>query len=195
MFQIGYAKHLNWYIRRFFRRGKSILLKPTLRCNLNCKYCSTKLTTGKKPVCKRELGFRDWEHILEHHDSIKEITISGGEPFLYRDIVKLVTYLLNRKIMVSIHTNLTSKRGLKLPKSKRLFIKATYHSGVDIEKFIKNLELYKKKYRVLVWVMGIPGSISKRLQTTSSQRKESSLILAPDGVIFESHQKLESAYN
>lgn len=132
--------------------GISVGVNPTTRCNLDCDYCASSIFLGEHPVFKKELNVQQWLIILlNHKPRINIITISGGEPAIYRDIVPLVNYLAKMKIAVRILTNLTSKRLLEIDKSPYVRIYTTFHYGyANMDKFMENLKLYKEKFVVAV---------------------------------------------
>lgn len=73
----------------------NLLVIPLLgKCNLNCKGCD-----AYAPLCKEEDSFyppedvkRDLQILTKKGFSIKEISLEGGEPFLYRDLLDAVSY-------------------------------------------------------------------------------------------------------
>ena len=62
----------------------------TNECNLRCNHCYR--YSGEKE--KNELSFYEWKEILHtlKDNGIKDISISGGEPFIYNDIYELIDY-------------------------------------------------------------------------------------------------------
>ena len=72
-------------------------------CNLNCSYCDTKW--ANEPACDYEELSPDeiCEYVSE--TGIKNVTLTGGEPLLQKDIRSLVEKLLNKSdIRVEIET-------------------------------------------------------------------------------------------
>lgn len=59
----------------------------TERCNLDCKYCFRKVTNVEDIECDNILDFM---HRLNKVETIDEIYLTGGEPFLYKDLEKLL---------------------------------------------------------------------------------------------------------
>lgn len=61
------------------------------KCNLNCKYCfSEKYSIATQLNLETVSKFIEK---LDQKDKIEEITITGGEPFLYSEFVNLVKVL------------------------------------------------------------------------------------------------------
>ena len=86
---------------------ESISIELTTNCNLRCKHCC--IAAGDLPIAniKNEICFKiiDWAE----KKKIKEITLTGGEPLLYPDLIEILLYLRNHfSGTVQIITNLTS---------------------------------------------------------------------------------------
>lgn len=80
-----------------------IQISLTYRCNLRCKMCSI---AGLLPQ-EEELSTEQIFHIIDEAKSykIKEIVLTGGEPFLREDIFKICEYSYNKGIRSIITTN------------------------------------------------------------------------------------------
>jgi cyclic pyranopterin phosphate synthase len=61
----------------------------TDRCNFNCLYCR-----GIKSELKGDLSFEHAKEVIDiwSQGNIKNIRFSGGEPILWKDLLKLVKY-------------------------------------------------------------------------------------------------------
>jgi MoaA/NifB/PqqE/SkfB family radical SAM enzyme len=101
---------LYWCFRTF---GRPVLLpfnytlSITYRCNSRCKTCNIWKIQQKIPV-DMELTLDEWEKVLKSlGDSPYWITISGGEPFLRRDLVEIIKTIdeYNRPKIINIPTN------------------------------------------------------------------------------------------
>lgn len=91
----------------------SYLLKPTLavfcvtnECSLRCKHCSSASTTR----LKEELTRREIETMIDdlYEAGLIHLGISGGEPFLRKELFDIVRYAFNKGLDVSISTNGTT---------------------------------------------------------------------------------------
>lgn len=62
----------------------SITLIPTLRCNINCKYCYN------KGVSIGEIDSERWKGVLQeiYRSDVTTLTITGGEPLLRTDVIE-----------------------------------------------------------------------------------------------------------
>ncbi|MGQ9464110.1 MAG: radical SAM protein [bacterium] len=80
---------------------ETINIFPTFRCNLKCEMCFIKYAKVED-----ELEIKDWFHII---DSIKRfhprIHISGGEPLVFKDIMKIIEYIKHNDLLLNITTN------------------------------------------------------------------------------------------
>lgn len=79
---------------KFIMKRASLLV--SLNCNLNCKLCvvgSPYHTTGNFPDVSKLIG--DMDTLFHIVDYVEIVTISGGEPLLYKQLPKLLEELLN----------------------------------------------------------------------------------------------------
>lgn len=84
----------DFHFRTRFSKPFMILIEPTLRCSMKCKFCDLSSdTTYPKEV---ELSLGQWKRILkeirDYSDLIRDIFISGGEPFLRPDMCDIIEY-------------------------------------------------------------------------------------------------------
>lgn len=77
-------------------------IQITNRCNLKCKYCY--MDANKNLL---DLSFSRFEEIIKKFQvlGIRNVMLSGGEPCLHRDIVKMITYLSEHGLKVGLVTN------------------------------------------------------------------------------------------
>jgi len=79
----------------------------TLRCNMNCSYCY--LRSGKiyREESKDEISFEQIKKIID--EMLKNgsyiLDLSGGEPFLRKDILEIIKYASDRIPFIYILTN------------------------------------------------------------------------------------------
>jgi radical SAM protein with 4Fe4S-binding SPASM domain len=88
-----------------FGLPESIFIEPTNTCNLKCPLCPT--GSGKMKRRKGFLSFENFKKIIDEiGDYIYYLTLTNyGEPFLNKDILKIISYAKSKKIIVSILTN------------------------------------------------------------------------------------------
>lgn len=71
-------------------------------CNFKCRQCFSKFGT------KKLLSVKDWEKIVDNciaGADVAEFNIAGGEPMLYPELVKLVKYIRDKGVKISLITN------------------------------------------------------------------------------------------
>lgn len=102
----------NYWINRFLyktslseKKPWSVVINPTLSCNLRCKNCDIWKLMGYGT----KLGVKEWKGIILN---IRKwlgpfyLTISGGEPLLEKDMVKeLIEFASKNCILTSLVTN------------------------------------------------------------------------------------------
>jgi len=80
---------------------RTVSIALTNKCNLNCHYCYA-------PKNNKTLPFEFVKDIAVKFDKLGtlELTFGGGEPFMYPEIVKLISWLWdNTKLGINITTN------------------------------------------------------------------------------------------
>lgn len=79
-------------------------IEPNSTCNLKCEMCIRE----KIGIPIGNMNFEDFEKILDKLDCLFKIHLSGqGEPFLNRDLFKMIEYANKRGIIVNTNTNAT----------------------------------------------------------------------------------------
>jgi uncharacterized radical SAM superfamily Fe-S cluster-containing enzyme len=153
-----YGKTL--FLKRLFhlRRGVSLTMVVTTRCNLHCDYCPMFLENSKYPKYD-ECSFDEWEKWFkrypENEAPIFQIEISGGEPTRYKDLSKLINYLIERGKHVVIYTNLENVEILnEIKPSYRFRIKAVYHKSDDSKKFFQSFIQLNPKFDAIINEIG-----------------------------------------
>ncbi len=190
---------LNIYgLCRLFRAGNDVVIKPTLNCNLACWYCAAEMAgTACWVNPGKEMSCFDWLCILEKHEQkygkIRQVGISGGEPFMYKDILILLNALTAKGYLVYICSNLLLRRGLELSKSNKIKISSTYH-GIKKEVFERNLKDYSKKFFVIsqeldeTWTKDSNFNLRKlKLAEEANQRFVDTY--GPDGTFYKKDEK------
>lgn len=86
------------------RAGELAVFIRLAGCNLNCSYCDT-VWANQKDVNYEWMSPEEiYEYILE--TKVNNVTLTGGEPLLAKDILTLIALLLtNKKLHVEIETN------------------------------------------------------------------------------------------
>ena len=194
---------------RAFRPGAELCIKPTMRCNLACWYCSAEHSGSAcwvNPAPDRPVA--DWVHqfeseIIRRYDwLIRQVFISGGEPFLYKDIVPLLDWLTRGKgFCVYVVSNLMIPPPAGLRKNRRVKIRASLHEdayeafGEDSAKrmFEDNLRDYRKLFLVhhlefdetFRPLPAIHGSAYRAKIERETTNKRTIDVYGPDGTLYE----------
>lgn len=151
----------------FIRSDKKIILKhkpfiaqiePNSTCNLRCGMC----IRDKIGVPIGNISFDDFKKILDKLDCLFKIHLSGqGEPFLNKDLFKIIRYANEIGIIVNTNTNatlLTDKIIQEICKVNMGEIaisiestkKKTYEKirkGANFDEVIKNIQELSKKIK------------------------------------------------
>ncbi len=79
---------------------RSVELEITAKCNLRCKYCSHFSSEGD---VTNELSTEEWLTFFEECRKlgVMDILLSGGEPFLRKDIREIINGIVKNKMRFS----------------------------------------------------------------------------------------------
>lgn len=78
-------------------------------CPNECKFCSSNSCINKKQI----ISFEDFKRVIDYfinEGGIEELSLSGGEPFLHKDLFKMVEYAKSFGIRTVIFTSGIKKR-------------------------------------------------------------------------------------
>ena len=143
----------------------------TTWCTLKCRDCNNLMSCYEHPYhLDPDLVLGDVEKILENIDTLTELELIGGEPFIYPDLDKILDRVLsNKKILfVSLTSNgtvLPKEDILKKLANSRVRIELSDY-GVETQKLDELTALFDRygvKYDRnpdLCWVS--PGGVEKR---------------------------------
>ena len=87
-------------MEKIINKPKRVIVEITDRCNFRCKHCFA----NKNDY---ELTVQSWKKIFDNicKEKIQSITITGGEPLLYRDLFVLLKQTKIRKTLLTLDTN------------------------------------------------------------------------------------------
>lgn len=87
----------------YLSNPKNVILDLTYECNLNCPHC----LTNSGPKLSNELETSQILSLIDRFVDAKILTLSlsGGEPFLHKDILKILKYPKLSKMRIDISTN------------------------------------------------------------------------------------------
>lgn len=129
------------------RAGEPAVFIRFTGCNLSCSYCDTKW--ANVPNCPyEELSPEEIYDYIVSAD-IYNVTLTGGEPLIHKDILRLCTLLSNNKnIRTEIETNgsvdIQPFKSLKNPPSITLDYK-TASSGMEHKMLMSNYKYLTEK--------------------------------------------------
>jgi radical SAM protein with 4Fe4S-binding SPASM domain len=86
---------------------RKLVIKPTLICNQNCKTCASRRELHHLFARQKSLSVSEWEAVLsDAHDlGNRQLSISGGEPTVYKPLMELIRLGKRYKWPVSMNTN------------------------------------------------------------------------------------------
>lgn len=113
---------------------------PTLECNLRCPYCVHLHNQNESVVAAyRLVSWEQWADFI--NKAQRHLIITGGEPFLYPDLVRLIN-AIEPQLKVKVYTNFSLAVDEFVAKCRRpVTFFASYHpvSGA-VESFLQRIE-------------------------------------------------------
>lgn len=122
----------------------------TERCTLKCRACAHACyaVDADNQDMSLEMAKESADSFFEKVGLIKEFVLIGGEPFLYRELDKIITYIgenyREQMVIFSITTN-----GTIMPEQKILDLCRKYHILIRISNYSAELKYLKEKYKKL----------------------------------------------
>jgi len=125
---------------------KDLCFEIIEKCLNNCKFCSSNSNCNKVQIIK----FEDFKRVIDYFmttGGIEELSLSGGEPFLHPDIVKMVEYAKLKGIRTVIFTSgVVTGRELDEKAKEEILTEMNYWLG-QIEKNEPENEFLKSKVK------------------------------------------------
>lgn len=131
---------------RIPKDGGRVLWEITNKCNYHCLYC---IFSADNHCNDLELNTQDCKRVIDdlvsHH--YKYLKITGGEPFLRKDIFEILGYAVNRKMSIDISTNasLITKEKAKLLRKlnlKMVHVSLDGHNN-EIQEFLRGVNTFR----------------------------------------------------
>lgn len=127
--------------------GKAIW-EITNKCNYNCSYCIFSCDSKNNKNVKGELTTEECFHIVDElsKNDFKHLKITGGEPFIRKDILKILAYASN-KLFTDISTNaslLTPERVELLNELKLKMIHVSLDGNKKAHESVRGKETFDK---------------------------------------------------
>jgi radical SAM protein with 4Fe4S-binding SPASM domain len=122
----------------------------TYRCNLRCYFCYQK---HHARTCSKELSLKEWSSIFSQlaKAGTLYLTLTGGEPFMRRDILPIVASVREQGFAVSMITNGT------------LITKSVVRALADLGIMDIGVSLHAANHRLHDRLTGTPGSYALAL--------------------------------
>jgi MoaA/NifB/PqqE/SkfB family radical SAM enzyme len=101
---LNFSRRMN----KFFPAPLLVNLEITKRCNLRCIHCDIRKTPETySDIIKRELTITEIKKLIDSLKSFgtKYLSISGGEPFLRKDIFEIIRYSKSNGLGVHLSCN------------------------------------------------------------------------------------------
>ena len=189
-----FKKYL-WEFVKLFNRRQIIMIKPSMKCNLKCPYCSVNKVAGGSPPEYEEQSYVYWMNVIQWVKP-KMVAISGGEPGIYKDLHKIVNFCTKNKILVQIVTNLTCIDEYdKIKPSWRVMFWSTYHHSSRVGIYLFNYLDLKRKFVIVTKELEKPKRLSfsrmAPLRTEFTNTIYPYKIFAPNGRVFYSCYEID----
>lgn len=124
-------------------RMNSLQFELTSRCNERCIHCY--IPNAKKNEGE-DMNLETVKRLIDEFAEIGglQVTLSGGEVFLHRDIMEIINYCREKDMMISILSNLISLRKEQIPLIKKanvsLIQTSLYSMNPDIHDYITTIK-------------------------------------------------------
>lgn len=84
-----------------------IQLQWGYQCNIECEHCSIAVFQGKRPKDSRPLTLAKLRDVFTEADALglAQMTISGGEPLIFKDLLRVVEAVGPRRFFIQVDTN------------------------------------------------------------------------------------------
>jgi len=186
------------------KRGIRLYLFLSFKCNFDCAYCVAKIPNKQYPAYEGEKTFKEWKEFISTFPvKVRELRITGGEPFENDVTVPLVDWAISKGYFVIIETNLSSNfyRLASLPNIKKLQLYVTYHkTEVDRDEWFSSYNWIKRMKPKCTIIANsfvreeFPGAVVKNWVEPDSMRVPK-FIIGPDLQIFRNCFEAYGAYN
>jgi MoaA/NifB/PqqE/SkfB family radical SAM enzyme len=86
---------------------RRLVVKPTLACTASCPTCALRLDLYEKRKYENSLTLEQWTELIEdaYNLGCRDLHISGGEPTLYPETVRLIEVATRLGITTNVNTN------------------------------------------------------------------------------------------
>lgn len=145
---------------------KHVSIEIIQKCPNNCMHCSS--VSGME--CKELLDVDLIKKVLDGLEQIKvdELSISGGEPFLHKDLIEIVKYAKDKGFKVNIYTSgiMLNEKDEPISLNKKLLDEL---SEIRVNKLIFNLQSLKQD--TYNEIMGTEGNLNLLKESINYTKK------------------------
>lgn len=125
---------------------KDLCFEIIEKCLNNCKFCSSNSDCNKTQI----IEFEDYKRVIDYfmtNGGIEELSLSGGEPFLHQDLIKMVKYAKSLGIRTVIFTSGVINGSELEDKQKNAILIEMNNRLNEIEQFEPENEFLKTKVK------------------------------------------------
>lgn len=157
----GYEKEINFFTMQVFFPVFSLYyfdelclpslnMLPSTACNLNCKYCLNFTPYIKKHIVRSlDILKRDVDLLFSKVDYIYFFHITGGEPFLYKELDKLIRYIYDN-YGAKIGQFETTTNGTIVPSDQLAQTLAECNIGLSVDDYREQIQDKNYEYDNLI---------------------------------------------
>ncbi|WP_055333638.1 radical SAM protein [Paraclostridium sordellii] len=124
------------------RKLNELTFEIIQRCPNNCIYCSS---NANMECIENKVDYNTFKKVIDEVKNLglRELCISGGEPFLHEDLLAMVSYAKKKCIKVSIYTSGIQIEGNKYKCLDKKMLKNL--KKLEVDKLIFNLQSVEEK--------------------------------------------------
>ena len=159
-------------------------------CPNNCKFCSSNSSREAKTI----ISFEQFEKTIKYfvgNGGVQELSISGGEPFLHPDLMKMVEFCKSKGIRTVVFTSGIKKSNILTEETKEYWIEERERSLSEIEENEPWNEKAKKGVQKFYERVINPEAYTSISRKEFEQLKE----LGLDKIVFDWQAAEEETYN
>ena len=102
---VNFLKLKSYYLKKKFNKNLlplKVTIALTFLCNSQCKSCKIwKIYKNNPEKLKKELSLKEWKKIFDELKDVLWLEFTGGEPFLKKDIEKILVYAFNKTNLIA----------------------------------------------------------------------------------------------
>lgn len=156
------VKDLKFVYRRTFRRDRSRIvhafLKISSKCNFMCSHCYE----SPNQNIRNEIDLPEYERFAKQLDELLVLTVTGGEPFIHKNLTKIINSFRARNVMLTSNGFFPERilpvveEVLKANPSRRLVLAISLDGQKELHNKIRiNPESYDKAVETVRQLMAL----------------------------------------